>query len=612
MGCNVFVEKPMAESVEECDRMIEKARDHDLVLSVNHSDRFDPVVLQALDYVQAGKCGKLIAVHSIRSSDYPPYAGGPMPRHYKDGSYPFRDLGVHGLYLLESFLGPIEELKVDYHASGRDAMLTFDEWRAQARCERGTGYLFLSLNSRPLQSELWIQGTQGTIHVDRFLQVCEMSRLLPGLKQFGLLWQGLAVGIKRSYRVPLNVLRLATGRLKRSPGIYQSVQEFHRALAEMRAPPVSVAEGRRVVAWLSSAAIQADLDKQARVAAELSSPTPQARILVTGGSGFLGSALVRRLRQTGEPVRLLLRSKPEEGSAADPLAPGGPVSIVYGSLGDPEVVQRAVEGVEIVYHLGAATKGGIADFEQATIWGTRNIIDACVAHHVRRLVYVSSLSVLDHASHGIGKVVTEGSRYELKPELRGAYSRTKLEAERMVLAAIRDRGLSAVLLRPGQVLGPGAERVPPAGVFQIGHRWIVAGKGNHPLPIVHREDTVTALLLAATGEGLAGQIFNLVDGRPMSQNDYLQWCGPALASVRVYRIPVWILMVAATMVEALSKLLKRDPPLSRHRVRSLRPLWPFDNTAATERLGWNPAENSGAELSALSETPLRRSGAAAG
>src|SRR5690242_12719630 len=165
-GCHVFVEKPMAESVEECDEMIACAIDNKRVLSVNHSARFDPVVLQAADAVRRGVCGDVMAVHFIRSSDYPPYAGGPLPAPYRQGSYPFRDLGVHGLYLLELFLGRIEDLRVTFYETGRDPLLTFDEWRAHVECARGTGYMYLSWNTRPIQNELFIHGTKAIIHVD--------------------------------------------------------------------------------------------------------------------------------------------------------------------------------------------------------------------------------------------------------------------------------------------------------------------------------------------------------------------------------------------------------------------------------------------------------------
>src|SRR5690606_4130192 len=152
MGCGVLVEKPMADSVAECEAMIEKAREKGRLLGVNHSDLLDPVVMRALAAVRAGRIGDVVSVDILRSSEYPAYAGGPLPAQVAQGSYPLRDLGVHGLYTLEAFLGPLSGLEVDYQASGRDPNLHFDEWQARVTGERGFGRLLLSWNARPMES----------------------------------------------------------------------------------------------------------------------------------------------------------------------------------------------------------------------------------------------------------------------------------------------------------------------------------------------------------------------------------------------------------------------------------------------------------------------------
>jgi hypothetical protein len=186
--------------------------------------------------------------------------------------------------------------------------------------------------------------------------------------------------------------------------------------------------------------------------------------------------------------------------------------VILGSLGQPDVVDRAVQGVEVVYHVGAAMKGGKEEFEQGTIWGTRNVIDACVRHGAK-LVYVSSMSVADHAGHATGTPVTESSPYEPYPDRRGVYTQTKYRAEQMVLEAIRDHGLRAVIVRPGQIFGPGAEHVTPNGVIGLAGRWIVAGNGERQLPLVYRDDVVDALILAERASGAEGQLINVVDAR---------------------------------------------------------------------------------------------------
>jgi predicted dehydrogenase/nucleoside-diphosphate-sugar epimerase len=585
MGCHVFVEKPMAETPEECDRMIAKASEKQLILSVNHSMRFEPPVVAALEHVAKGDCGDILNVSYFRGSDYPPYAGGPPNAIYRQGSYPFRDLGVHAVYLLEAFLGPLRSLSEKHFSTGADPMLTFDEWRASVEGERGTGQILLSWNMHPLQNDLWIQGTRGLIYVDAFLHRCHLFKTYPGPKQLHFILNGMRHAAASLKEIPSFVYRAATKKLKPSPGIYASVQAFHMALANGTPVPVSPEEGRRAVALVSEASRAADAEKDRIEASRLEERPAPARVLVTGASGFLGSALTRRLRSRGECPRVFLRRKAPSGSAAEGL------DAVYGSLGEPEAVDRAVAGVEVVYHVGAAMKGWREDFQAGTVWGTKNIIDSCLRHGVKRLVYVSSLGVLDHAGHVDGVPVNEASPLEPNPDLRGLYTQTKLEAERMVIAAAAERDLNAVIIRPGQIFGPGAEKVTPNGVIKLAGQWIVAGSGNRRLPLVYVEDVVDGLLAAETA-GAAGRIIHLIDPAPLTQNQYLESCRPALGNTPIRRTPVAFLMFAGWMCDMLAGVLKRSLPLSRYKVRALKPLSPVDVSVAKKELDWTPAVGS--------------------
>jgi predicted dehydrogenase/nucleoside-diphosphate-sugar epimerase len=581
MGCHVFVEKPMAETVADCDRMIARARERGLVLSVNHSARLDPIVLRALEMIRDGACGEVMAADFLRSSDYAAYSGGPgVPAHFRNGSYPFQDLGVHGLYLLESFLGPIERADIKYYASGiGDPNLVFDEWHGSVECARGIGHLYISWNVRPMQNEIIVHGTRGVMHVDCYLQTISLRRTYPAPKPIQrILGTGLN-SLSMLWKVTANTIRFVTGSLKPSPGIHLSVVKFYEALRKGEAPPVSAEEGRRVIAVLEDVSRRADADKHEYLAER--QPSLQPRILVTGANGFLGRALVRRLRESGEPIRLLVRRPPQNPPEDD-------IHLVYGDLGNPAVVDRAMEGIEVVYHVGAAMRGGPFEFQAGTIWGTRNVVDACERHGVRRLVHVSSMSVLDHAGHEPGVPVNESSPYEPYPDRRGLYTQTKLESEKTVLEAARAGRIHAVILRPGQIYGPGAEQFPPSGTIGIAGRWLVVGSGAHFVPFVYVENVVDAMLRAGEADLPNGSIFQLVDPDGIRQRDYIERVRRSGRPVRAMNVPPWFLTLASWGVELLGKALKRSVPLTPYRIRSITPLWPCDCSAAHTKLGWTP------------------------
>jgi 2-alkyl-3-oxoalkanoate reductase len=586
MGCHVFVEKPMAETVEECDRMIASARQKGLVLSVNHSVLFGPPVVKALEHVRRGDCGDLLSLTYFRGSDYPPYSGGPVPAMYRQGSYPFRDLGVHAIYLIEAFLGPIAAMKARHYSTGTDPMLTFDEWRLDADCPAGTGHVLMSWNMRPIQNEFWVHGTRGAVHVDIFLDRCRFYRTYPGPKQLHSIINGVRKAIGDLFLIPWYFVGAVTGRVKPSHDVYEAVIAFHKAFAEQRSVPVSPEDGRRAVAWVVSGSQAADAEKARMEAGRVAQEHPPVRVLVTGASGFLGSALVRRLRERGEHPRVFLRRPPHPAAAAAGL------QTVYGSLGEPDAVDRAVWGVDVVYHVGAAMTGGFEEYQAGTIWGTRNIVEACLRHRVKRLVYVSSMGVLDHAGHPDDVLVNENSPLEPHPERRGIYTQTKLEAERIVLDAVRNRGLNAVIIRPGQIFGPGAEQVSPNGVIGIAGQWIVAGRGQRNLPLVYVEDVVDGLIAAESSPEATGEIIHLIDPTPVTQNEYLDWCRGALERTPIRRAPVGLLMMAGWMFDMLGRVLKRGLPLSRYKIRALKPLWPVDVSRARELLGWEPRVGS--------------------
>ena len=578
-GTHVLVEKPMAETPEQCEQMMAAASSSGRTLGVVHSARLDPIVLRGVEIVRRGGIGEVLSIDFHRSSDYPPWpGGGKLPPQYRQGSYPFQDLGVHGLAIAEAFLGEIKSAEIDFRSTGLDINLLFDEWTATVDCARGQARLYLSWNVRPIRSQVIVHGTRGVMQIDCLLQTCYVTRLLPGPKFASPVICSMRNAAASLYEVPRNVLRFITGRLPGAPGIHRNVRDFYLALEDGSAVPVTPEEGLRLVNAMAPACEEANRQCDAVRQAQLT-PPPPADVLVTGAGGFLGGTLLRRLVQEGVRVRAGVRRIP-----TDPL-PG--VDYLAGDLGDPEYIDLLVAGVRKVFHVGATMKGSPADFQRGTVVGTQNVIDACFKHNIERVVYVSSLSVLEQAVRHAGKV-TETWPLEPHAELRGAYTQTKLEAERIVSTAAQDRGLPAFVIRPGMIFGPGVEPSSPAGSFAMFGRWIVVGSGSLALPLVYVDDVVDALLLGSSRPGLEGKLVNLVDPAVVTQREFVQIVRGAKPKIKVSYVPKSVLMTTAVGIEALGRLLKRSVPLSRYRIRSIRPLHSFDQTAAQEQLGWTP------------------------
>jgi 2-alkyl-3-oxoalkanoate reductase len=552
MGCDVFVEKPMAPTVAECDEMIAAATRAGRALSVNHSAKDDPVVVRALELLRRGVCGDVLAVDFYRTSDYPLYAGGRLPAAFRHGGYPFQDMGIHALYLMEALLGPISDIDVRYRSTGKDPNVFFDDWRGTVTCAKGTGAFYLSWSARPIRNELFVHGTDGDMHIDCFLQRCTVRRSLPGPKPIAASISAMAHAAGTVWHVPKNVWRLASGSLRPSPGIHDGVLRFHDALARGTEPPVTMDEGRRMVAWLEPFCRKPT--SNAISALRLKESLEPRRILVTGASGLLGRALLDRLRRDGESIRVLVRRRSPELEGL----PG--VQVVYGDLGDPEAVDRATAGVQLVYHLGATMRGrGWADFDAGTVHGTSNVVHSCLTHKVERLVMsVRSRSWTTPASR---RAPLSTRRRRSSPGRRNAAHthrpRCSPNASSSTRYAARSSGRRPQA-RPDRRarirIGVAVRRHRAGGA--VDHRRL----GRLRLPLVHVSDVVEGLLAAATRPDVCGSIFHLVDSTPVTQRDYITRCQEeANGALRVNYVPRTALLAAGAASRSRGRTAQAKP-----------------------------------------------------
>ena len=572
-GCDVLVEKPVTEDPAEGRELAALARAKGKTITVNHSLLYDPQVARALAAVKSGSLGQIVSVDILRGSEYPPFEGGPLPPHYRDAGYPFRDIGVHCLYLIQELLGKIEDVEASWRSLGGDPNLAYDEWRAVVRCARGLAQFQLSWNVKPMQSQIIIHGTKGVLRVDLFAMFHGKRASTPLPKAAERLLNAFTDSLQPLIDVPIGVYKFVRKEVKSYQGLRNLVADFYRRLAAGEPPPVTVDDAVNVVEWVEKVARAADAEYAAALATfPLGDKVP---FLVTGASGSLGGAVLRRLVADGKQVRAMVRRIPTKPIAG--------VEYAIGNLGDPVAVDRAVKGAERVIHVGAAMKGGWPEHLGGTVVGTQNVIDACKKYAVQQLVHISSMSVIDWAG-SVGKgVIDETAALEPRAEERGAYTRAKLEAEQLMSAAAA-AGLPCVILRPGQIFGGGIPLVNGAVARRAGGRWLILGDGQLELPLIYIDDVVDAIMASIDKRLVKGEIIQLIDGAQLKQQDVLELTGGG----RTIRVPRPVVFGLGKLSELPLGALGKPSPIALYRLQSALAKLSWGTGKAEQLLGWKP------------------------
>ncbi|MBS3743118.1 MAG: NAD-dependent epimerase/dehydratase family protein [Wenzhouxiangellaceae bacterium] len=329
-------------------------------------------------------------------------------------------------------------------------------------------------------------------------------------------------------------------------------------------------------------------------------------VLVTGGGGFLGQAIVRRLLGRGEVVRVLNRSHYPELAALG-------VDCRAGDLADAEAVRSACRGCDAVVHVGARAGPGLywPDFERANVAGTRNVLAACRAEGVGVLVHTSSPSVV----HAGGDIAGGDESLPYALHFPAPYPATKAEAERRVLAA-DGAGLRTVALRPHLIWGPGDNHLLPRLIER--NR---AGRLRLPAPdkkidTVYIDNAAEAHVLAldnlADSAGAAGKPYFVTNGEPLPVAAIMRSLLEAAGETpRIRQVSPRLAHAAAAVVETAWRglRLKSDPPVSRFLVEHLSTAHWFDIGAAERDLGYRPAVSIAEGLRRLAAAWRREGGA---
>ena len=307
-------------------------------------------------------------------------------------------------------------------------------------------------------------------------------------------------------------------------------------------------------------------------------------VLVTGGGGFLGGAIVRRLVERGEHVRSFSRGFYNELESLG-------VEQIRGDIEDKDAVERACKGVDLVFHVAAKAGvwGDYSEYFKTNVTGTKNVIAACIKHKVSRLVYTSSPSVIFNGTDMEG--VDESVPYPEK--FHAHYPKTKAIAEQYVIKAARD-GLMTIVLRPHLIWGPRDSHLVPR-IIARAKRLVRVGDGKNLVDTIYIDNAADAHILAADrleeNHKLSGNVYFISQGEPVPLwdmvNDILKAAGLAPVKWSISRRTAW---VTGAILEACYKLFKLsgEPHITRFVADELATAHWFDISAAKRDLGYVP------------------------
>jgi dihydroflavonol-4-reductase len=308
------------------------------------------------------------------------------------------------------------------------------------------------------------------------------------------------------------------------------------------------------------------------------------RTLVTGATGFVGAAVLRRLAEAGHNIRVLVRPTSDRLNLSDVDC-----EIVTGDLTEPESLKRAVRNCEAVFHVAADYRIWVPDRERmnrVNVQGTVDLILTAAAAGVSRIVYTSSVATLRLKHDGLP--ADEESHAELS-DMIGAYKQSKFLAEREVKRLVADAGIPVIIVKPTAPFGPGDVKPTPTGRFVV-----EAASGRMPayvntgLNVVHVDDVADGHLLAYE-KGAVGESYILG-----GENRTLQWILGTVADLTGQRppgicLPHWFLTPIAYVWEGMTRIRgSGEPMMTVDSVRMSRKLMYFSTEKARRELGYVP------------------------
>lgn len=537
-GRHVYVEKPIAPTVADMRRLTGLALGGGLSICAGHQLLFEPPMVRLREYLPAlGRPVHVESWFSFRTVRRAAHGGAPLRADLQ-----LLDILPHPVYLLLEVLRLAQQ---DARTELR-ALEVGERGTVHALVARGdtTAVLAVTLEGRPVESYLRVVGSNGSAHAD-FVRGTMQRLIGPGHSGIDKALNPYRIAKQLVTGTTAALTRRMVRRQRTYPGLAELFEAFYGSIARGEpspTPPDSLEEG--VAIWEEVAGVLAGNARAAEARAS-SVRVAGPRVAVTGGTGFLGRALVRRLLDDGMAVRVFARNHP---APWDRIVGAEYVTAdVGGALPD-----GLLEGAQSVVHCAAATSGGFAEHQRNSIDATANIMRAAASAGVRRFVHVSSMAVVG----SVRGAASEASPLEPDARGRGPYVWGKLESERLAVDLARELGMDLCVVRPGAIIDASAFDPPGRLGKRVGPIFVAVGSRRGRFGTIDRDVAAEVLSWMVRNFDDAPPLLNLIDAEALSRGEMVDRLRANDPDLRVVWLPRLLLRPLSGLAVLAQRVLR--------------------------------------------------------
>lgn len=309
------------------------------------------------------------------------------------------------------------------------------------------------------------------------------------------------------------------------------------------------------------------------------------KYIITGAAGHIGNVLARKLIEQNKKV-VALALPGEDVSSLEGLN----LEIVYGDVTNREFIFKFIEKDAIIMHLAGIIDIGTLPtklIENVNVQGTKNIVDACVENKVKKLVYLSTVHIIDPLK--MGDSLVEPTEFD-KDKVIGTYAKTKLEATKYIFETCRTKNLNATVLYPSGVIGPYDFKISEIGqviLDYVNHKLLAYVRGGYNFVDVR---DVADAIISSVEKGRKGEGY-IVSGRAISLKEILIVINKKLGRKRLPpKIALWFVVMMSGISNLYYKVRNKKPVFSKYSLYTLNSNNNFSNEKAKKELGFNPTE----------------------